>query len=54
MNRRMVFLIFTAVWLVSCGDDDPAEQHNLLEEYPDMAARLADLLNEQRNKGRTR
>jgi len=35
-------------------DDDPAEQHNLLEEYPDMASRLADLLNEQRNKGRTR
>ncbi len=35
-------------------DDDPAEQHNLLEEYPDIASRLADLLNEQRNKGRTR
>jgi arylsulfatase A len=35
-------------------DEDPAEQHNVLEENPDVANRLADLLAEQRNKGRTR
>ncbi len=34
--------------------DDPAEQSNLLAEYPHIAKQLADLLNEQRILGRTR
>ena len=34
--------------------DDPAEQNNLLGEYPDIANQLADLLSKQRESGRTR
>lgn len=33
---------------------DPSEQDNLFSESPDIANRLADLLNKQRNSGRTR
>ena len=34
--------------------DDPGEQNNLLSEHPDVAERLADLLEKQRNSGRSR
>jgi arylsulfatase A-like enzyme len=33
--------------------DDPAEQNNLLSEHPDIATRLANLLNKQRTSGRS-
>ena len=35
-------------------DADPAEQHNLVAEHPEIADHLATLLDEQRRKGRTR
>jgi arylsulfatase A len=34
--------------------DDPGEQENLLSEHRDIANRMSDLLNEQRNSGRSR
>jgi arylsulfatase A-like enzyme len=34
--------------------DDPGEQKDVLSEYPDIAERLADLLEKQRNSGRSR
>jgi arylsulfatase A len=34
--------------------DDPSEQKNLLREYPNIANGLVDLLNAQRNSGRSR
>lgn len=36
------------------GRDDPGEQNNLLDERPDVVNRLASLLEEQRNSGRSR
>ncbi|WP_296452909.1 arylsulfatase [Rubinisphaera sp.] len=34
--------------------DDPSEQKNVLVEHPDIAKELSDLLNKQRNSGRSR
>lgn len=34
--------------------EDPGEQHDLIEKHPDIAARLARLLDEQRNAGHSR
>ena len=34
--------------------DDPGEQNNLLSEHPDIAGRLASLLEKQRSSGRSR
>ena len=35
-------------------EDDPAEQNNILGEHPGVASHLSELLNAQRNSGRTR
>jgi arylsulfatase A len=35
-------------------EDDPAEKNNILNEHPDIAKRLADLLDKQRSSGRSR
>lgn len=34
--------------------EDPGEQNNLLSDHPEIASRLADLLNELRTRGRSR
>ena len=34
--------------------DDPSEENNVVNEHPDVAKRLANLLNKQRDAGRTR
>ncbi len=34
--------------------DDPSEQHNVLDEYPDVAKSLVELLDKQRSSGRSR